>query len=287
MSELYIDKSNTILSSPKLKLTAPKAILFDWHATLVDTLDAMYHAVDDVLLMFDELGLLERLTQPGHSKTEEDAKLVAYVRDFQKLHPKLKADKKISRTDIFEVLFDQDSEAKMIAHREFNNCYRKHFGEIHPFEDGIDDMLRHFNSCGIKLGVLTNRDREFLQHEISIIDVTGWDGLFDILVCGDDVSNRKPAPDLILKGVSDLQLSLGLDIWHVGDSTTDMAASEKAGVTSIFFNGAGWDENWLHKIFPATEKHPFVPDAIVNNFAEFRELVDQCLPDSEILTMPK
>ncbi len=260
-----------------MKLTAPKAILFDWHATLVDTLDAMYHAVDDVLLMFDELGLLERLTAPGKSKTEEDARLVSYVRDFQRLHPKLKADKKISRTDIFEVLFDQDSEAKMTAHREFNKCYRKHFGEIHPFEDGIEDMLRHFRRLGIKLGVLTNRDREFLEHEISVINVTGWSDLFDILVCGDDVVYRKPAPDLILKGIKDLELTPGLEIWHVGDSTTDMAASEAAGVTSIFFNGACWDKGWLDKIFPGTIKHPHVPDAVVDNFKEFQKLVDCCL----------
>jgi phosphoglycolate phosphatase len=269
-----------ILSSHEMKLTTPKAILFDWHATLVDTLEAMYHAVDDVLLMFDELGLIDRLTEPQNSKNEEDAKLVSYVRDFQKLHPKLKADKKISRTDIFEVLFDLDSEAKLIAHREFNNCYRNHFGEIHPFEDGIEEMLSHFHRLGIKLGVLTNRDREFLEHEINVINVTGWGTLFDILVCGDDVINRKPAPDLILKGVNDLELTAGLDIWHVGDSTTDMAASEAAGVTSIFFNGACWDKAWLDKIFPGTDKHPHLPDAIINNFGELRELVDYCLPNS-------
>lgn len=258
-------------------LTAPKAILFDWHATLVDTLDAMYHAVDDALLKFDELGLLERLTEPEHSKNEEDARLVAYVRDFQKLHPKLKADRKISRTDIFEVLFDQDLDAKQIAHREFTNCYRNHFGEIHPFEDGIEDMLRHFRDLGIKLGVLTNRDREFFEHEISVINVTGWGNLFDVLVCGDDVIHRKPSPDLILKGVSELELDPDSSIWHVGDSTTDMVASETAGVTSIFFNGACWDRPWLEKIFPGTEKHPHMPEAIVDDFVELQELVNYCL----------
>ena len=35
----------------------PRIILFDWHATLVDTRDAMYHAVDDVLPKLVELGL--------------------------------------------------------------------------------------------------------------------------------------------------------------------------------------------------------------------------------------
>ena len=39
----------------------PRVILYDWHATLVDTLDAMYHAVDDVLPKLVELGLIERM----------------------------------------------------------------------------------------------------------------------------------------------------------------------------------------------------------------------------------
>ena len=97
-------------------ITPPEVILFDWHATIVNTFEAMYHAVDDALLKFDELDLLQRMTKPGESKTVEDAKLAAYVRDNQKLHPSVKADRRISRTDIFEVLFDHDEEAKQIAH---------------------------------------------------------------------------------------------------------------------------------------------------------------------------
>ena len=81
-------------------LMPPKVILFDWHATLVDTFDAMYHAIDDVLGKFDRLGLLTRLTDPEHSKTIEDAKLVKYVHKHRKLHPKIITDKKISEKKI-------------------------------------------------------------------------------------------------------------------------------------------------------------------------------------------
>ncbi len=123
-----------------IMLTPPQVILFDWHATLVDTFDAMYHAIDDVLRKFHNLGLLKRMTKPEDSKNIEDARLVEYVRTYKKLHPRVTADQKISRTDIFEVLFDTDEDAKEIAHIEFNKCYRDHFGEIHPFEEGIDTM---------------------------------------------------------------------------------------------------------------------------------------------------
>ena len=257
-------------------LVSPNAILFDWHATLVDTHEAGYHAMDDVLLKFRELGLLDRLARPDRSKTEEDAKLVEYVRENLKLHPKVKADKKISRTDIFEVFFDADEDAKHIAHEEFNKCYRNHFGEIHPFEEGIEEMLTTLRNHGIKLGVLTNRNREFLEHEINVIHVEGWGHLFDTMVCGDDVQKRKPAPDLILKALDNLGMGPGPDCWYVGDSTTDTIAAKEAGVTNIFYNGAQWDPVWLNKIFPTTNRHPHKPDAVVNHFSEFLELVESC-----------
>jgi beta-phosphoglucomutase-like phosphatase (HAD superfamily) len=42
------------------KLTPPEIILFDWHATLVDTPEALYHALDDLLPQLEAL-LAERL----------------------------------------------------------------------------------------------------------------------------------------------------------------------------------------------------------------------------------
>jgi phosphoglycolate phosphatase len=261
----------------KLNLTAPKVIIFDWHATLVDTFDAMYHAINDVLAKFERLGLFKRLTKPEDNKNIEDAKLVEYVLTYRKLHPKITADQKVSRTDIFEILFDQDEDAKEIAHLEFNKCYRHHFGEIHPFEKDTDKMLIELREMGIKLGVMTNRDREFMEREINVIQVNGWRHLFDTLVCGNDVINRKPAPDLIYKALENMDLEPGLDCWYVGDSTTDTTSAKEAGVTNIFFNGAHWDQDWLDQIFPGTEKHPHKPDAVVNNNKELMQLVKCCL----------
>lgn len=258
-------------------LTPPKVILFDWHSTLVDTLDAMYHAVDDTIAKFGELGLIDRMTPPGKSRTREDARLVDYVRKHHKLHPKIKKEGKVSRTDIFEILFDDDEEAKEIAHDEFNKNYRKHFGEIHPFEEGIEEMLADLRRRDIKIGVLTNRNREFLEQEIKKIGINGWSHHFNTLVCGDDVIRRKPAPDLILKALENVDEEADMDCWYVGDSTTDTACAKEAGVTNIFYNGAQWDDAWLKKIFPGTKKHPHQPDAVVEHFSEFMQLVENSL----------
>jgi phosphoglycolate phosphatase len=258
------------------RLSSPSVILFDWHATLVDTLDAMYHAVDDLLPELAALGLSDRLVRPESSKSPEDERLVTYVRERQKLHPKIRADRKISRTDIFEVLFGDDNDAKRIAHQAFNRHYRRYFGKALPFEPRVRPMLEALGALGIPLGIITNRDREFFIHELGNVDGEDWSGHFSTSVCGDDTPRRKPHPDQIELAVSQLDGSIDKSVWYVGDSTTDTIAAINAGVTSVFFNGAQWDLPWLNKIFPGNQRFPHKPDVVVNDFAEFWALVLAC-----------
>jgi len=255
----------------------PTVVLFDWHATLADTMEAMYHAVDDVLPKLLELGLAERLVKTGQSKTVEDAKLVKYVKTHSRLHPRIKQEQKISRTDIFEILFDGDEEAKHIAHVAFDNCYRDRFGEVRPQEAGIPEMLTALRDMELKTGVITNRNSEFMHHELATIDGTGWVELFDTIACGDEVRRRKPAPDLILKALANITLPVDPHCWYIGDSTTDIIAAKEAGVTAIFYNGARWEQDWIEKIFPGTVRHPHEPDAVIQNFDELLTLVRNIL----------
>lgn len=257
-------------------LTAPRVILFDWHATLVDTLDAMYHAVDDMLRELREMGLLDQLVPASACKSPEDVRLVEYVREHLCLHPKIKLDRKISRTDIFEVLFGDNEEAKQIAHRGFTRHYRSYYGTVLPFEPKVKDVLQGLRDLDLRLGVITNRDREFLEDELAKVDGTGWAGLFETRVCGDDTARRKPHPDQVYKAVEGLGCEASPSVWYVGDSTTDVIASKAAGITSVFFNGAQWDQVWLGKIFPGTPRYPDKPDVVVNNFSEFWALVLAC-----------
>ena len=261
------------MSIVDIPYAAPKIILFDWHATLVDTHDAMYLAIDDVLPKLRELNVIDRMVKTEDSKTLEDAKLVKYVRENFQLHPKLKAARKVSRTDIFQVLFGDDEEAKKIVHKAFDQAYRNYFGQVHPFEEDVEKMLQDLHELNLKVGALTNRNREFMMHEVSVVNETGWEKYFHTIVCGDDVPRRKPAPDQILKALEELEEQASLSCWYIGDSTTDIIAAKEAGVTAIFYNGAQWNEEWIDKIFPGTVSHPHRPDAVVNNFKELMRLV--------------
>jgi phosphoglycolate phosphatase len=261
------------MSIMDIPYAAPKIMLFDWHATLVDTHDAMYHAIDDVLPKLHELNVIHRMVKTEDSKTLEDAKLVKYVRDYKKLHPKLKAARQVSRTDIFQVLFGDDEDAKKLVHEAFDDAYRNYFGNVYPFEEGVENMLEDLHKLNLKVGALTNRNREFMMHEVSVINETGWEHFFHTIVCGDDVPKRKPAPDQILHALEELGEEPSLSCWYVGDSTTDIIAAKEAGVTGIYYNGANWSKEWLNKIFPGTVTHPHRPDVIVDNFKELMHLV--------------
>lgn len=61
-------------------LATPRAIFFDWHGTLADTFEAMYHAVDDMLPLLGELALADRIVPPGSGRVPEHEALVEHVR---------------------------------------------------------------------------------------------------------------------------------------------------------------------------------------------------------------
>ena len=250
----------------------PHAVLFDWHATLVDTHSAMYLAIDDMLAQLDSLDLRRQLIDPADSKTPEDARLLRYVIAHQRLHPKVVAQKKISRTDIFELLFADNEAAKAIAHHAFDEAYRNHIDDVFPLEPDIREQLDSLKQVGLPVGVISNRRRDFFERELALLEKGSWQALFDVSVCGTDVARRKPAADPLLKALSLLNLPPSQQIWYVGDSTTDVIAARLAGITPIFYNGAGWDQAWLDKIFPGSLHHPHRPEAVVDHIADVTRL---------------
>jgi len=250
------------------RLTPPRTVFFDWHGTLADTFEAMYRAVDEMLPLLAELGLASRLREPGHGLIPEHDAFVAHVRAHRRLPPDVKRERRISRTEMFEILFGPDADAKHVAHEAFDRCYMRHFGAVQPFEPGVRAMLGKLRSAGLATGMLTNRRRALFSRELGEVDGSGWKDLFDVVVCGDDVRRRKPSADMVLRALGELGSSPGPDIWFVGDSTTDTVAAKEAGVTAIYYNGAKWAPEQLVRIFPGGHR----PDAIAGDFAALQAL---------------
>jgi len=92
-------------------LPAPSVLMFDWHGTLVDTHDAMFSAMEEMLPQLEDLGLVDRLLPEDKCRTSDDARLVRYIRIFRRLHPRILAERRVSRTDIFNAIFGDDKDA--------------------------------------------------------------------------------------------------------------------------------------------------------------------------------
>lgn len=258
-------------------LQAPSILIFDWHGTLVDTNDAMYGAMDDMLSGIDGLGLEGRLTATTGSKTADDRKLVDYVRAHHRLHPKVIADRRASRTDLLEVLFGADEDAKEIANRAYNDCYRRRFGDVKAFAPGVVDLLSELRNLGIRLGILTNRAREFLDKELETIEQGAWMRFFETRVSGSDTEHLKPSPDPVLRALQHFGQFPGPHVWYVGDSASDTISAKTAGITNVFFNGSQGDAQWIEAIFPGTASQPYQPDCVVNDYQGLLHLVQQAI----------
>ena len=202
----------------KRQLSKPDTILFDWHGTLVDTSDAMFNAMEEMLPQLEELDLLNRLLSEKHCKTLDDVKLVRYIRIFRRLHPKILAERRVSRTDILNAIFGHDNDAIRIAHETYNNCYRHYYGKVHAFQEGTIQYLSTLKNAGIKLGIASNRSREFLEHELDLVENGHWKCFFNTICCADDVNAYKPAPDILEVALQALGQKPSLNTWYIGDS---------------------------------------------------------------------
>ena len=107
-----------------------------------------------------------------------------------------------------------------LAHRYATGGVRAIPGAAEAFRD-----LRH---RGIKVALTTGFDRETTTLLLSAL---GWlDETADTIVCGDDVAQGRPAPDLIHRAMANTGVSSAILVATVGDTTLDLEAGARAGV---------------------------------------------------------
>ena len=77
-----------------------------------------------------------------------------------------------------------------------------------------------------------------------ILERVGWSAIADTLVCGDEVSEGRPAPDLILESMKRLDCLNPSMVAAVGDTQSDLnaAAEAKVGLAVGVLTGAHSDD---------------------------------------------
>ena len=118
------------------------------------------------------------------------------------------------------------SQFLLVANREYRRVLEE---EAIPVKKGARELLEHLSSCEIPFCLATSTFRELAAHKLSS---TGLDIFLPDRVCGDEVENSKPAPDIYLKAAA----RLGLDppsLIALEDSGNGLLSALEAGCRAV------------------------------------------------------
>ncbi|MDR1374309.1 MAG: HAD family phosphatase [Treponema sp.] len=99
-----------------------------------------------------------------------------------------------------------------------------------PCRPGLPALLERLEGLGVPMGIATSSDRETALWKL---DRAGLDGRFSVLVCGDEVPQGKPAPDIFLLAVKKLGKTPAACVGFE-DSPAGLRALHHAGIPSVF-----------------------------------------------------
>lgn len=94
---------------------------------------------------------------------------------------------------------------------------------------GLIDLLEYLGETGIRRAVATSTRSQMAHKKLGMTGIKHW---FETIVCGDEVENGKPAPDIYLKAAQ----NLGIDPAHclaLEDSDNGAKAAHAAAINVI------------------------------------------------------
>jgi len=180
--------------------TKPKAVVFDWDNTLVDSWPVIQDALNTT---FRTYGLPEW--------------------DLDKVRSQVRN----SIRDSFPVHFGDEWED---AAKVFYDRYSKiHADAIQPAE-GAADLLEYLATQDIYLAIVSNKHGEYLRKEATNLN---WAQHFGCIVGAFDAERDKPDPAPVFMTLAPGGIETGPDVWFVGDADIDLTCGVNAGCTPV------------------------------------------------------
>ena len=106
----------------------------------------------------------------------------------------------------------------------------RHYGASLPLQavayPGADEALRGLRARGVRIALCTNKPERFIA---PLLEALQWQTLFDAIVGGDTLAERKPSPAPLLYIAERFGVPAGQALM-VGDSQTDADAAQAAGM---------------------------------------------------------
>jgi phosphoglycolate phosphatase len=188
--------------NPKPGRFRVKAVIFDLDGTLVNAYPAVARSVNYTLGV---LGLASRShAQIKRSVGGGDRKLLAHF------------------------VAEQAVDRALAVYRSHHIKSLQAKGAV-KLLPGAGRLLKFLKASGYKLAIASNRPTKFTR---LILKLLGILGLFEVVLCADEVARPKPYPDIL----GAIARRLGLDkkeVLYVGDMTIDINCARRAGMRVV------------------------------------------------------
>jgi pyrophosphatase PpaX len=111
----------------------------------------------------------------------------------------------------------------------YKNYYREIRDEKTQSYEGVEPLLRILKSRDYKMGILSNKGPDGLEHGLRKF---GYEEYFDLVVSKDDVEEKKPNPKCFQPILDKMGGSID-DYIIVGDSSSDILLGHNLGIPSV------------------------------------------------------
>ncbi len=227
--------------SDKRKKLKVGAVIFDLDGTLIDSIDIYFMIVEKAL---------ERLKLPPVSRNRILAAAESEDFNWELILPQ----EALSRKD---KIIDK-------AWEVINEIAPRMIEDHMELIQGADTIVENLSSNGLKIGLVTSSQKQYLEIKMQPLKHAGVEELFEVIITTDDVLKRKPAPDPLITCAQQLDMKPGNCV-YVGDTATDIKAGKAAGMRTIGVL-TGFDEYAILE----NEK----PDAIMESVRNLLEVID-------------
>ena len=219
----------------KLKV---EAVLFDLDGTLIDSAPIYYQIID---IVFERLGV-PSVPRKTLQEAMDDGDF-----DWDFVLPDPMKPRK-------EELI---AEARKIIDDIAPPMFRRQIKLI----PGAAEICKKIAAQGMKIGLVTSTPTDYISVKLTPMRKAGVENLLQVIITADDVINKKPHAEPILKGSKELEVSVEQCV-YVGDTRVDIRAGNAAGMKTVGVL-TGFDD------YEALKKED--PDAIIDSIAQLDE----------------
>ena len=197
-----------------------KAVIFDFDGTIADTLEAIQESVNATMALYG---------YPSHSLADIRSFINNGARELvRRAMPK--------QLQIDEALLDR-------VYADYHREYGKTYLHTKVAYEGIPELIRELHDAGVRIGVLSNKQHEYV---VNLSRQVLFDGSFD--AAQGVVPNQPTKPHPYLSELTASRLgATPAECVMVGDSDVDILTAKNAGMTHV---GVSWgyrDEETLRQ----------------------------------------